>query len=249
MDDEGLDPDALEAELGRGGDVSFLYTIPTFQNPSGRTLSEERRAADRRARRRARPRRARGRPVRARALRGRGAAVAPRARGRRARDVHVVVLEDRRARAARRLVRRPGGAPGGLRRARRVDVHLAAAPPAGDRCTSSIARGGFEPNLERIRGSSARSATRCSPRSSDELEGRATWSHPEGGYFLWVDFARRRRGRAARRGRRRRASRSSAGPTSSPTGRVASSSARLAFCYETPERIAEGVRVLARLVP
>src|SRR5262245_12485570 len=43
MDEEGIDPDALEAELSRGGDVSFLYTIPTFQNPSGRTLSEERR--------------------------------------------------------------------------------------------------------------------------------------------------------------------------------------------------------------
>ena len=33
----------LEAELARGGDVSFLYTIPTFQNPSGRTLGEARR--------------------------------------------------------------------------------------------------------------------------------------------------------------------------------------------------------------
>ncbi len=37
MDDEGLDPDALELP------ASFLYTIPTFQNPSGRTLSIERR--------------------------------------------------------------------------------------------------------------------------------------------------------------------------------------------------------------
>ena len=45
MDEEGLDPDALEAELRRDGDrPSFLYTIPTFQNPSGRTLSPERRA-------------------------------------------------------------------------------------------------------------------------------------------------------------------------------------------------------------
>ena len=43
MDEEGLDPDALEAELRRPGDISFLYTIPTFQNPSGRTLGEERR--------------------------------------------------------------------------------------------------------------------------------------------------------------------------------------------------------------
>jgi 2-aminoadipate transaminase len=37
MDEEGLDPDALELP------AAFLYTIPTFQNPSGRTLSLERR--------------------------------------------------------------------------------------------------------------------------------------------------------------------------------------------------------------
>ena len=38
MDDEGLIPDELPE-----GDFAFLYTIPTFQNPSGRTLSVERR--------------------------------------------------------------------------------------------------------------------------------------------------------------------------------------------------------------
>ena len=43
MDEEGLDPDAVEAELDRGGDVSFLYTIPTFQNPSGRSIGAARR--------------------------------------------------------------------------------------------------------------------------------------------------------------------------------------------------------------
>ena len=43
MDDEGLDPDALEHELRAGPKPAFLYTIPTFQNPSGRTLSAERR--------------------------------------------------------------------------------------------------------------------------------------------------------------------------------------------------------------
>jgi DNA-binding transcriptional MocR family regulator len=42
-DDEGLDPDALAAELEHGEKPAFLYLIPTFQNPSGRTLSEERR--------------------------------------------------------------------------------------------------------------------------------------------------------------------------------------------------------------
>ena len=43
MDDEGLDPDALERALREGSKPGFLYTIPTFQNPSGRTLSIERR--------------------------------------------------------------------------------------------------------------------------------------------------------------------------------------------------------------
>jgi DNA-binding transcriptional MocR family regulator len=42
-DDEGLDPDALEQALRDGAPPAFLYLIPTFQNPSGRTLSVERR--------------------------------------------------------------------------------------------------------------------------------------------------------------------------------------------------------------
>jgi 2-aminoadipate transaminase len=37
MDDDGFDPDALPLP------AAFLYTIPTFQNPTGRTLSLERR--------------------------------------------------------------------------------------------------------------------------------------------------------------------------------------------------------------
>jgi DNA-binding transcriptional MocR family regulator len=45
MDDEGLDLDRLETILGRGPAPRVLYTIPTFQNPSGRTLSLERRRA------------------------------------------------------------------------------------------------------------------------------------------------------------------------------------------------------------
>src|SRR3954453_8485622 len=43
QDDEGLDPDALEQALQDRDKPAFLYLIPTFQNPSGRTLSEERR--------------------------------------------------------------------------------------------------------------------------------------------------------------------------------------------------------------
>jgi DNA-binding transcriptional MocR family regulator len=43
-DDEGLDPQAAAALAARHG-ARLLYTIPTFQNPTGRTLPRERREA------------------------------------------------------------------------------------------------------------------------------------------------------------------------------------------------------------
>jgi 2-aminoadipate transaminase len=43
VDEDGLQPDALERALEEHGRPAFLYTIATFQNPSGRTLSLERR--------------------------------------------------------------------------------------------------------------------------------------------------------------------------------------------------------------
>lgn len=43
-DDDGIRPEALEAALSRHK-VKFIYLVPTFQNPTGRTLSLERRRA------------------------------------------------------------------------------------------------------------------------------------------------------------------------------------------------------------
>jgi 2-aminoadipate transaminase len=43
-DDEGLDPEALDAVVAREH-PRLLYTVPTFQNPTGRTLPADRRAA------------------------------------------------------------------------------------------------------------------------------------------------------------------------------------------------------------
>jgi 2-aminoadipate transaminase len=42
VDGDGIDTDALAAELERGP-AAFLYVIPNFQNPSGATMSRERR--------------------------------------------------------------------------------------------------------------------------------------------------------------------------------------------------------------
>ncbi|HEY6962314.1 MAG TPA: PLP-dependent aminotransferase family protein [Gaiellaceae bacterium] len=43
QDEDGLDVDAVEAVLRSGDRPAFLYLIPTFQNPSGRTLGLHRR--------------------------------------------------------------------------------------------------------------------------------------------------------------------------------------------------------------
>ena len=47
MDDDGLVPELLEARIAAlqtaGKNIKFLYTIPNFNNPSGITLSQERR--------------------------------------------------------------------------------------------------------------------------------------------------------------------------------------------------------------
>ena len=44
MDEEGILPDSLEHTLKTQPRVKMLYTIPTFQNPSGITMTAERRA-------------------------------------------------------------------------------------------------------------------------------------------------------------------------------------------------------------
>ncbi|MDD4074544.1 MAG: PLP-dependent aminotransferase family protein [Eubacteriales bacterium] len=43
MDEEGMLMDKLEEALKTNGNVKFIYTIPDFQNPTGRTMTIERR--------------------------------------------------------------------------------------------------------------------------------------------------------------------------------------------------------------
>lgn len=45
-DDQGVDVDDLHAKMGEGAQAArFLYVLPNFQNPTGRSMSEARRAA------------------------------------------------------------------------------------------------------------------------------------------------------------------------------------------------------------
>jgi 2-aminoadipate transaminase len=73
------------------------------------------------------------------------------------------------------------------------------------------------------------------------------WSHPEGGYFLWVDFdgvnSAHLLARAADAGVT-----FVKGADFFPRASAGDTSARLAFSFETPERIDEGVALLASVL-
>ena len=192
MDDEGLDLDALEAELRVGGDISFLYTIPTFQNPSGRTIGLDTAAPASRARRRARSAHPGGRSLWARPLRGRAASLAPRDRRRRAGHVHLVVLEDGRTRPADRLLRRPAAARRRLRRPRRLDLHLAEPAPSGDGARAHAPRRRSSRTSMRIRGLLKARKDAMLAALEAEMPAGTTLEHA-GGWVLPLARLRRRR--------------------------------------------------------
>jgi 2-aminoadipate transaminase len=248
MDDEGLDPDALERELLRGGPVSFLYTIPTFQNPSGRTLSAERR------RRIAELAASHDLDV----LED---------------DPYGLVRYEGQAPPSIRELE--GGervtytssfsktiAPG-----LRVGWFVlpdALAPPYEERAVSTyispsllpqaivhelIARGRFQPNLERIAGLlRARRDAMLTALERELGDVDARWSRPEGGYFVWLDLAD---GTDAA-GLLERAVAAGVtfvrGRDFYVGGEDGGGSARLAFSFESPGRIEEGVALLADLL-
>lgn len=248
MDDQGIDPDALDEELrSRSDRPSFLYTIPTFQNPSGRTLSAERRArlAD--------------------VVREHGLAVLED-------DPYGLVRFEGDPEA--RLLELEGGefvtytssfsktvAPG-VRSGYFVlpEAHAAAfeeravstyiSPPFLPEAVvhEFIARGRFEPNLAHVCGELRARRDAMLDALREHAPNGVSWSHPVGGYFVWVDLdgadstalaaAAEREGVAF-----------VPGPGFFPKGSGGgTSSARFAYSYETPERIAEGVERLMRLL-
>ena len=242
MDDEGLDPAALEQALAGGARPDFLYTIPTFQNPSGRTLSSERR----------------GRLVELS----------------REHDLLVLEddpygLVRYEGAAPPTLFELEGGervaysssfsktiAPG-LRvgyfvlpaqlelelEALAVSTYITPVLLGQATVFEFLRRGNFEPNLERVR--SLLGARRDAMLEALEQElPEARWSHPEGGYFIWLDLpegtdATALLGPAGK-----------AGVTYVPGTDFggAPNTARLAFSFVSTDEISEGVRRLATLV-
>jgi 2-aminoadipate transaminase len=249
QDDDGLDVDALEQELARGAKPAFLYTIPTFQNPSGRTLPLERR-----------------RQLAELATEHELLVLED--------DPYGLVRYEGEAPPS--LFELEGGnhvaysssfsktiAPGvrvgwlvlpaEIARAielRANDTYIS--PPfVGQAAIAEfVRRGNFEPNLERVR-SLLRARRDAMLEALDrEFPADATWSRPEGGYFLWLDFPA---GTSADDVLARAAD---AGVTFvrgadffPPGSGLGTGSARLAFSFVTPDEIREGISRLAALLP
>ncbi|MDX6482115.1 MAG: 2-aminoadipate transaminase [Gaiellaceae bacterium] len=245
MDDEGLIPDEL-ADLLDGGDFAFLYTIPTFQNPSGRTMSKARR---RRLAELAAERgllvleddpyglvRYEGDPLPSVFDLSGGATaycssfsktVAPGVR------VGWFVLPEDLA---------------GELEALATSTYIS--PPYLSQATvlEFLTRGSFAPNLDRVNGLLRARRDAMLAALEREMPDDATWTRPEGGYFVWLDLP--------------------SGPPSAellaqaeaegvsfvqgtdffPGGQGGERSLRLAFSFVSPDEIADGVARLAELV-
>ncbi len=111
-----------------------------------------------------------------------------------------------------------------------------------------IESGAFQPNLDRVRLLLKGRKDAMLAALAEEMPAGTRWSSPEGGYFLWLDLA----GEIDAAELLERASGAGVtfvrGSDFFPNASAGRSSARLAFSYETPERIAEGVRLLASLL-
>ena len=247
-DESGIDLEALEAELRCGRRPAFLYVIPTFQNPSGRTLSfvRRRRLVDLAAEYDLLVLeddpygevRFDGEPVPSLFELDRGRqvvysssfskTVAPGLR------VGYLVLPERLARA----------------------VELAAAstyisPVLISQATvhEFLRRGLLERNLELVRSLLRARRDALLDALARELVGAgAGWNRPEGGYFLWLDLPAGVNARALLHAAERAGVTFVAGPDFFPWAGGGRSSARLAYSYASPAQLAEGVRRLAGLL-
>jgi 2-aminoadipate transaminase len=241
MDDEGLVPDELPE-----GDFAFLYTIPTFQNPSGRTMSEARR---RRL---------------AELAAERGLLVLED-------DPYGLVRYDGEPLPS--VFELSGGATSycssfsktvapGLRVGWFVlPADLAAelealatstyiSPPYLSQATvlEFLTRGSFAPNLERVNGLLRERRDAMLAALERKMPDDATWTRPDGGYFVWLDLpsgppAADLLVRAEEAGVS-----FVKGTDFFPNGAGGARSLRLAFSFVSPQEIADGVAILAGLL-
>ncbi len=248
MDDEGLDPDALERELGAAARPAFLYTIPTFQNPSGRTLSTERR---RRLVELAREHELlvlEDDPYGLVRYEGEGAPSLFELEG----GEHVAYSSSFSKTIAPGIRVGYFVLPQALEtdlEAIAVSTYITPALLSQGTVFEFLRRGSFEPNLERVRGLLGARRDRMLAALERELPEGARWSRPDGGYFLWLDLPAGIDASELLARAREAGVVFESGSGFFPDGHGGESSARLAFSYVSLEEIDEGIARLAALVP
>jgi DNA-binding transcriptional MocR family regulator len=242
MDDEGLDPDTLELD-----GAAFLYTIPTFQNPSGRTLTFERRQR-----------------LAELAKDGRVLIVED--------DPYSLVrYEGERQPSIYELAEGEGvvysfsfskiAAPG-LRvgyligpadliariEALAVQTYLTPALLPQATAHEFVSRGLLEPNLAKVISLLRQRRDAMRDALEQEMPEGANWSRPEGGYFTWLDFpAGTDTADVMARGEEHGVT-FVAGRDFFPPGKGGESSARLAYSFVSPDEISSGVARLATVL-
>jgi 2-aminoadipate transaminase len=244
--EDGIDLDVLEPALAAQNGPSLVYTIPTFQNPSGRSLSE---------------------PNRHRLLdlaRAHGATILE--------DDPYGLLRFA-GDGVPRLFELAGGdgvmflssfsktvAPGirvgfallpeelmGTMQSLVFENYVSPVMFVEATLHEFVSRGRFDPNVERIRaGLRIRRDTMIGALAREMPEG-TSWNEPDGGYFLWVDLP------DGVSGEELLAQADEAGVTFVKGADFfldggGESALRLAFSYATAEEIDEGIGRLGRLV-
>jgi 2-aminoadipate transaminase len=184
-DDDGVLADDLRAKAGQGSTrARFIYVLPNFQNPTGRTMTEARRAAVAKARR-DRPAADRGQPLRRPVVRHRAAAVAELAQPR-GQHVPGLVLQGPGAGPAPGL---PGGAqalyPKLLQAKQAADLHT---PSFNQRLVAEVLKDGFiERHVPTIRALYKQQREAMLAALDREMAGLDfQFNRPAGGMFLWA---------------------------------------------------------------
>jgi DNA-binding transcriptional MocR family regulator len=240
-DHDGLDPDQLELP------AAFLYTIPTFQNPSGRTLSLERRHA-----------------LAALAREGKLLVLED--------DPYSLVRYEGEALPS--VYQLAGGegviysfsfskivAPG-LRvgyligkvdliaqlEALAVQTYLTPALLAQATAYEFVNRGLVDGNVQRVVGLLRERRDAMLAALEREMPEDTRWSRPEGGYFTWLDLPEGTDAGALLEVATARDVTFVQGTDFYPPGKGGESSARLAFSFVSPADVTAGVTLLAGLL-
>jgi 2-aminoadipate transaminase len=245
MDEHGMRTDELEevlVGLGERG-AKFIYTIPNFQNPAGVTLSKERR------RRLLDLAHAYDIPVVEDdpygRLRYEGGHILPL----RALDPDVIYL------GTFSKIFAPGLRLGWLAAPRPILARVLLVKQAADLCGSAFTQSVAEHYmtgtawrrvLGDLTGAYHERRDAMLAALSEFFPSDVTWTHPEGGFFVWVTLPAHLDTKSLLAEAVERGVTFVPGTDFFPDGRGANSM-RLAFCYESPEQITEGVRRLAEV--